>query len=50
MQPARRISHAQGYLGLGMVAEAAAELDQLPADAQDTLPVLALRLAVLQAQ
>jgi hypothetical protein len=50
MRPARRLSHAQGYLGLEMLAEAAAELDQIPPAEQDTLPVLAVRLALLQAQ
>jgi hypothetical protein len=35
MLPQRRIAYAQGYLALGMVAEAAAELGQLtPLDAQ----------------
>ena len=48
MQPKWRLSHAQGYLGLGMVAEAAAELDRIPAPDCDETPVLALRLAVLQ--
>jgi len=42
------VSHAQGYLGLGMVAEAAAELDQIPAPERNEPEVLALRLAVLQ--
>lgn len=31
MQSRRRHSYAQGYLGLDMVAEAAAELDRIPA-------------------
>ncbi len=44
----RRLSHAQGYLELGMLAEAAAELDQIPAPDSQTIEVLALRLAVLQ--
>lgn len=48
MQPKWRLSHAQGYLGLGMVAEAAAELDRIPAPDRDEIPVLALRLIVLQ--
>ena len=43
-----RISHAQGYLGLGMVAEAAAELDCIPAPERDGLTVLGLRVAILQ--
>ena len=45
-----RLSHAQGYLGLGMVAEAAAELDRIPTAEADGLEVLALRVAVLQEQ
>ena len=48
MQPKWRLSHAQGYLGLGMVAEAAAELDQIPSPERDALPAVALRVAVLQ--
>jgi Tfp pilus assembly protein PilF len=50
MQPKWRLSHAQGYLGLGMVAEAAAELDCLPNSERDTTPVLSLRMAILQEQ
>jgi tetratricopeptide (TPR) repeat protein len=50
MFPKRRISHAQGYLALGMVAEAAAELDRIAAPDRDALEVLAVRLAVLQEQ
>ena len=50
MLPLRRISYAQGYLALGMVAEAAAELERLPpADAQRP-EALAVRLAVLHEQ
>ena len=50
MFPLRRISHAQGYLALGMVAEAAAELERLsPADA-DRPEAVAVRLAVLHEQ
>ena len=50
MFPQRRISFAQGYLALGMVAEAAAELEQLsPADA-DRPEAAAVRLAVLHEQ
>jgi predicted Zn-dependent protease len=48
MRPKWRISHAQGYLGLGMVAEAAAELDRIPAPERDGLTVLGLRVAILQ--
>jgi Tfp pilus assembly protein PilF len=50
IQPKWRLSHAQGYLGLGMVAEAAAELDRIPAPERDAVEVLALRMAVLQEQ
>jgi tetratricopeptide (TPR) repeat protein len=46
----RHLSYAQGYLELGMVAEAAAELDQIPASASENAAVLTLRLAVLQEQ
>ena len=42
------LSHAQGYLGLGMVAEAEAELARIPVAEADELEVLALRVAVLQ--
>jgi tetratricopeptide (TPR) repeat protein len=48
MQPKWRLSHAQGYLSLGMVAEAAAELEHIPAPDRDEPAVLALRVAVLQ--
>ncbi|MBI4626919.1 MAG: hypothetical protein HY736_27315 [Verrucomicrobia bacterium] len=50
MQAKRRLSHAQGYLGLGMVAEAAAELDRIPAPENESVEVVAVRLAVLQEQ
>jgi tetratricopeptide (TPR) repeat protein len=50
MLPQRRLSHAHGYLGLGMVAEAAAELARIPSPERDSLEVLALRVAVLQEQ
>ena len=50
IRPKWRISHAQGYLSLGMVAEAAAELDRIPAPERDGLEVLGLRVAVLQEQ
>lgn len=50
MQTKRRLSHAQGYLGLGMVAEAAAELEQIPAPDREQLEVVAVRLTVLQEQ
>jgi tetratricopeptide (TPR) repeat protein len=50
MNPKRRLSYAQGYLELGMVAEAAEELAKIPAPICDTNEVLAVRLAVLQEQ
>ena len=46
MQLKRRLSYAQGYLELGMVAEAAAELAGVPAAHHDTLDVVVLRLAL----
>jgi tetratricopeptide (TPR) repeat protein len=45
-----RLSQARGYLGLGMVEEAAAELDRVPAEAAQQTEVLALRALVLQEQ
>lgn len=42
----RRLSHAQGYLELGMVAEAAAELEHITGSEADSTDVLTLRLAV----
>lgn len=50
MFPKRRLAHAHGYLELGMVAEAAAELDKIPAPENTQLETLSLRLAVLQEQ
>lgn len=50
MQLKRRLSYAQGYLELGMVAEAAAELADVPAAHHDALEVVVLRLALLQEQ
>jgi Tfp pilus assembly protein PilF len=50
MLPKRRLSHAHGYLELGMVAEAAAELDRIPAPHDTAIEVLSLKLAVLQEQ
>lgn len=46
----RRMSHVQGYLALGMVAEAAEELDRITGPEGRTPEVLALRLAVLHEQ
>jgi tetratricopeptide (TPR) repeat protein len=50
MLPQRRISHAQGYLQLGMLAEAAAELDRITGGDAQSKEVLAVRLAVLHEQ
>lgn len=46
----RHLSHAQGYLELGMVAEAAAELERIKGPDAATMEVLAVRLAVLHEQ
>ncbi len=48
MQRRWHISHAQGYLGLGMVAEAAAELEQVAPETLDELDAVALRVSVFQ--
>jgi uncharacterized protein HemY len=48
MQLKRRLSYAQGYLSLGMVAEAAAEIDAVPEESRHEPEVLALRVAILQ--
>lgn len=50
MSPRWLISHARGYLELGLVAEAAAELDQLAPELRDGDEVLLLRMAVLREQ
>ena len=50
MTPRWLLSHARGYLELGMVEEAAAELAQLPSERHDDLEVLALRVLVLREQ
>lgn len=50
MLPQRRLSHARGYLELGMVAEAAAELERVPAPENTGLDFLRLRVAVLHEQ
>jgi len=50
MQLKWRLSHARGYLELGMVEEAAAELRRIPREERDGTAVLALRAIVLQAQ
>jgi Tfp pilus assembly protein PilF len=50
MQLKWRLSHARGYLSLGMVSEAEAELSQIPAEEASTIDVLALRAVLLQEQ
>lgn len=50
MNPARRLSHARGYLELGMLTEAAAELAKIPASEDASSDVLTLRVVVLQEQ
>ena len=50
MFPQRRLSFAQGYLALGMVAEAAAELEHLTGPEARTPEVMGVRLAVLHDQ
>ncbi len=50
MFPKRRLSYARGYLELGLVAEAAAELDQIPAPENETDDAIAVRIAVLHHQ
>ena len=50
MQLKWRLSHTQGYLQLGMVDEAAAELRQIPVNERGSTDVLTLRVAVLQEQ
>jgi Flp pilus assembly protein TadD len=50
MFPKRRLSHARGYLELGMVAEAAAELAQIAAPDAESTEALTLKIAVLHEQ
>src|SRR5438270_4864338 len=50
MQVKWRLSHARGYLSLGMVSEAEAELSQIPAEKASSIEVLALRAVLLQEQ
>lgn len=50
MTPKRRLSYIQGYLELGMVAEAAAEFGRMAAPENTTNEAVALRLAILQEQ
>lgn len=48
MLPKRHLAYARGYLELGLVAEAAAELDRLSAEERDCLEAIAIQLAILQ--
>lgn len=50
MFPQRRLSHAQGYLALGMIAEAAAELERIVGPDAQNPDVIAVRIAVLHEQ
>ena len=50
MKSGWRLSHARGYLGLGLLEEAAAELAALPASEAESLEALELQVLVLQAQ
>jgi Tfp pilus assembly protein PilF len=50
MFPKRRLSHAQGYLELGLFADALAELDRLPEPEASSLEASGLRLAIFQEQ
>ncbi|PAW66829.1 MAG: hypothetical protein B9S34_07015 [Opitutia bacterium Tous-C1TDCM] len=50
MLPQRRLAHARGYLELGMLEAAAAELALIPGPACDGADVLAVRMAVLHEQ
>lgn len=47
MHVQRHLSYAQGYLELGLLAEAAAELERLPPELQQTMAVLGIRMALL---
>ena len=50
LPPQRRLSYAQGYLALGMLAEAAAELDGIVGLDAQTSAVVSVRIAVLREQ
>ena len=50
MQPRWLLSNARGYLELGLLAEAADELAQLPPDLIDSDAALVLRLEIFRAQ
>lgn len=45
-----RLAHVRGYLGLGMIEEASAELEQVPPETGRETDVLVLRALVLQEQ
>ena len=50
MQLKWHLSHAQGYLELGLIAKAADELRRIPAEERHTADVLRMQAAVLQEQ
>jgi Tfp pilus assembly protein PilF len=50
MHVKRHLSYAQGYLELGLVAEAAAELERIEPEAQNQHEVIGVRMAVLHEQ
>ena len=50
MQPRWLLSHARGYIELGLLKEATAELAQLPPDSIDGDEALALRMEIFRAQ
>lgn len=50
MTPKWRLSHARGYLSLGMIDQAEAELDELPPEQAGETEALALRAAILQSR
>jgi len=50
MQPRWLLSYARGYIELGLLEEAAAELVQLPVDSIDCDEALGLRLEIFRAQ
>jgi tetratricopeptide (TPR) repeat protein len=50
MSVKRHLSYAHGYLELGMVSEAAAELERIPESEHRTLEFITLRVVLLQEQ
>lgn len=50
MLPKRRLSHARGYIELGMFDAAEAELDRIPPPMNEEMEVLGVRLAIFQEQ